>query len=63
MGAIDTVPTASPLTAEEEAHERATSWPRGYTKAEIEAARLDARRLGYGRDPPAPAKPDKEDAF
>jgi hypothetical protein len=30
-----------------EAAERAASIPRGYTRAELEAARLDARRLGY----------------
>ena len=34
--------------AETEAAERAASIPRGYTKAEIEAARRDAERLGYG---------------
>jgi hypothetical protein len=50
-------PSPSPPQTDEEraladAHERVTSWPRGYTKAELEAARLDARRLGYpGRDP------------
>jgi hypothetical protein len=31
-----------------EAAERATSIPRGYTQAELEAARRDAERLGYG---------------
>jgi hypothetical protein len=31
-----------------EAAARAASTPRGYTKAEIEAARRDAARLGYG---------------
>lgn len=30
-----------------EAAERAASIPRGYTRAELEAARLDAQRLGY----------------
>jgi len=35
--------------AAREAAERASSWPRGYTKAEIAAARRDAERLGYGR--------------
>jgi hypothetical protein len=30
-----------------EAAERASSIPRGYTRAELEAARLDAQRLGY----------------
>jgi hypothetical protein len=38
-------PTLPDRTAE--ATERAASIPRGYTRAELEAARLDARRLGY----------------
>jgi hypothetical protein len=32
-----------------EAAERASSIPGGYTKAELEASRRDAERLGYGR--------------
>jgi hypothetical protein len=59
MSEIKETPSSPPPPQTDEeralagAHERATSWPRGYTKAELEAARLDAKRLGYGRDPPA----------
>jgi hypothetical protein len=35
----------------EEAAERAASVPRGYARAELRAARRDAKRLGYGRRP------------
>ena len=41
-------PQNSRNRAETEAAERATSIPLGYTRAEIEAARRDAERLGYG---------------
>jgi len=42
------IATAPPDPAAEAA-ERAVSIPRGYTNAELEAARRDAERLGYGR--------------
>jgi hypothetical protein len=39
-----------------EAVERASSIPRGYTRAEMDTARRDAERLGYGRPPDGEGK-------
>jgi hypothetical protein len=38
-----------------EAAEKTASIPRGYIKAELEGARLDAERLGYGLTRTCPA--------
>lgn len=50
VDATDATPSKSvQQSPAEEAAERAASVPRGYAKAELEAARRDAKRLGYGR--------------
>jgi hypothetical protein len=48
IGRPPDVIAAAPSDTAAEASERAASTPQGYTKAELEAARREAERLGYG---------------